>query len=37
MIRPLFFFLFFEGFLGFLIDVSVDISDADSRNISNIE
>jgi hypothetical protein len=41
MTRPLFFFLFFLGFLAFLIDVSVGvsvgISGADSRSISNIE
>jgi hypothetical protein len=40
MIRPLPFFLFFLGFLAFLIDVSVsvgvNISGADSRDISDI-
>jgi hypothetical protein len=36
IIRPLPFFLFFLGFLAFLISVNVNISNADSRNISNI-
>jgi hypothetical protein len=38
MIRPLLFFLFFFGFLVFLIDVSVNIgvSDTDSFSASNI-
>jgi hypothetical protein len=36
IIRFLLFFLFFLGFFTFLIDVSVDVSGADSRNISDI-
>jgi hypothetical protein len=37
IIRPLPFFLFFLSFLAFLIGVSVNISGANSRDISNIK